>query len=687
MQVVGKSILLAVAVSVLGASALGAESAETPFRTLPYTPSLDVSAMDRSVNPCEDLYTYACGHWSKNNPLPADQSSWSVYGKMGDDNRRYLWGVLSDLSTGATRTPSQQKIGDFFAACMDEAAIEKAGRSPIEPYLNQVQQLTSKAQLGALLGEFHQTIGGGDMFFGSGIEPDARDASKVIVGLYAGGLGLPDRDYYTKTDAKSKATRERYLQYIEQLFGLLGESAQQAHSDAQIVLSTETRLARSSLTAVERRDPYKVYHRFTLGELQKLAPNLTWTEYYSHFQAQPGEWLDVSEPKFVTELNTLLGTESLANLQTYLRWKIANSAASMLPKAWELASFDFHSKYLRGVPTQRPRWKKCVAYVDRDLGDALGKEFVERTFPAAVKAQTVRVTEQVERAMKQRIEGLDWMSAETKKQALTKLSEIRNKVGYPALWRDYQTLEITPHDFFGNVMRASKFEAQRQSAKLGQPMDRTEWLMSAPTVDAYYYPQVNDINFPAGVLLPPLFDPKLDDAPSYGNTGSTIGHELTHAFDDEGRQFDGKGNLRDWWTKQDATEFENRAQCVRDQYAHYTVVDDIKINSKLTSGEDIADLGGTILAWMAWQEQTRAMQLESKDGLTPGQRFFVGMAQWSCADVRPEQLRLNAVVNPHSPPKYRINGVVVNMPEFAKAFQCKAGDALVKKPAEVCKVW
>jgi putative endopeptidase len=661
---------------------------EQPYEALPYSPSLDVSAMDRSADPCEDLYTFACGGWMKNNPIPADQTRWDVYTKLGVDNQRYLWGILQDAARPASgRTSTQQKIGDYFAACMDEEAIERAGLTPIQPDLKKIAALVDRAALAKLLGDLHLRASGSGLFFGSGVQQDARDATKVIVAVGAGGLGLPDRDYYVKTDAKSVETRKRYVEHVAKMFELLGDPHTTAVANAATVMRIETALAKASLTKVERRDPYKTYHRNTLASLSKLVRGFDWPAYFKAQELEPNPWLNVTEPAFFKELNVRLREESLRDLKAYLRWALVNDTANYLSSPLVAEKFDFDRHYLRGVQADRPRWKKCVAWVDEHLGEALGREFVARTFPPDAKAKTVTMTRQIEAAMQQRIEQLDWMAPSTKAQALAKLAKVRNKVGYPDLWRDYSSLTIERSDFFDNVSRAKVFESRRQAAKVGKPVDRGEWQMSAPTVNAYYDAQMNDVNFPAGVLMPPLFDPKMDDAPNYGDTGGTIGHELTHAFDDEGRQFDGDGNLRDWWTKQDAASFEKRAQCIRDQYSKYTIVDDIKINGRLTSGEDIADLGGELIAWMAWQEQTKAMRLAERDGLTPAQRFFVGFAQWSCSNDRPENMRVNAIVDPHSPPPVRVNGVVVNMPEFAAAFSCKAGAKLVKTPEDLCKVW
>ena len=661
---------------------------ETPFSELPYTPSLDVSAMDPTADPCEDLYQYSCGGWMKNNPLPGDHANWSVYGKLTEDNQRYLWGLLAAAAKpGAQRSATQQKIGDYFDACMDVDAVEAAGAAPLAADLDRIAAIESVNDLGGYLGSIHARAATGSMFFGTGVEQDARDSSIQIMALYAGGLGLPDRDYYLKDDPKSKELRAQYVRHIENMLILLGDTPQAAREGAAAVMRMETALAEASLNVVERRDPYKVYHRTTPADLRALVPSIDWDDYFAALGGKPGAWLNVSEPKAFEQVEALLRTESLADIKTYLRWTLVSNRADYLSQPFVDEHFAFYRATLLGVKEQQPRWKKCVSWVDRDLGEALGREFVDRAFPPENKADAIAMTNLVVEAMKTRIQDLDWMSDETKKQALEKLGKVRNKVGFPDVWRDYTALEIRRGDLYGNVSRSIVFETQRQLARIGKPVDRSEWFMTPPTVNAYYNPSMNDINFPAGVLMPPLYDVRIDDAPNYGNTGSTIGHELTHGFDDSGRQYDGDGNLRDWWTAKDAEEFEKRADCVRDQYAGYVVVDDIRINSRLTAGEDIADLGGSILAWAAWKEATKDMELEPIQGLTPDQRFFVGLAQWACENQRPENLRVSAATNPHSPGRYRINGVVVNMPEFAKAFQCKDGAALKKAKGKTCRIW
>jgi putative endopeptidase len=660
------------------------QPAPQPLTAMPYSPSLDLTSLDRSVDPCQDFYKFSCGGWQKNNPIPADQAGWSVYAKLGNENQQFLWGILEEDAKAANRTPVQQKVGDYFAACMDTAAIDALGDKPILSDLAAIDALKSRPELIAALTRLHHATAG-SYFFGARTGQDAADSSTVIVELGAGGLGLPDRDYYLKTDPKSVKLREQYTAYIQQLLTLAGESADAAKAGADATLRIETVLAKAQLTRVQRRDPHNTYHMMTVADLGKLSPSIDWSGYFAAQGAPSIAKLNVSQPEFVKAIESELATEDLAALRGYLRFHLLTAAAPYLAHPYAQADFDFFSTTLRGIPVMPPRWKTCTRAVDRNLGEALGQEFVRRTFTADTRAKTQRMTEQIEASMQQEIEHLDWMSPATKQEALRKLHAIRNKIGYPDKWRDYSALEVKPNDYIGNAMRSYRFERAHNWSKLGKPVDLNEWGMSPPTVNAYFSPQMNDINFPAGVLQPPLYDPKEDDAPNYGNTGATIGHELTHAFDDEGRQFDAKGNLRDWWTPEDAKGFEDRINCDRDQYAGYTIVDDIHINSKLTSGEDVADLGGTLIAYMAWKKQTEGQSLTPIDGFSPDQRFFVGMAQWACENDRPENLRVSAVTNPHSPGFARINGVVSNMPEFQKAFSCKAGQPMVHTPS--CRVW
>jgi putative endopeptidase len=519
------------------------------------------------------------------------------------------------------------------------------------------------------------------------IDPDAKDPDHYMVEVFQGGLGLPDRDYYLKDDAKSKETRARYLEHIQKVFQLIGESPAMAKQDAETVMRLETAMAKASMSRVDRRDPHKLVHKMKVADLSQLAPNLDWPAYFREMKYPEISILNVDSPDFMKELNSLLGSEPVGNWKTYLRFHVADASSPYLSSAFVEENFEFYRKYLRGAKEMQPRWKRCVQYVDHDLGEALGQVYVAKVFSPELKQNTLEMVQGIEDAMGQRIRALDWMSPETKQQALTKLAGIRNKIGYPDKWRDYSSVNIVRDDFAGNVERTHQFESRRDINKVGKPVDHGEWDISAPTVDAYYNPQMNDINFPAGVLQPPVYDPKMDDAPNYGDTGGTIGHELTHGFDDEGSQFDAKGNLKDWWTKEDREKFDARTKCVEDQYSSYVAVDDVHVNGKLTLGENVADLGGEILAYMAWKDATKSKHLEPVDGLTPEQRFFVGFAQWDCANERPEDLRLRALTDPHSPATDRINGVVVNMPQFKEAFSCKAGQPMVNPEGKMCRVW
>lgn len=642
--------------------------------------------MDKAIDPCVDFYQYSCGGWQQKNPIPPDQTSWSVYGKLYQDNLQFLRGILEEAAKSKQRDAVTQKIGDYYSACMNEAVVNRSGLQPIKPDLDQIVALKSVRDLAAIVARLQLQTGGSTMFGASSIQ-DPDNSEQQIAGISQGGLGLPDRDYYTKDDAKSKETRERYVQHVQKIFELLGDSAQKANAEAQDVMRMEIALAQASLTRVERRDPYKRKNKMKVADLQSIAPNFDWPSFFKAENAPDFEILNVTAPPFFKALNAELASEPLEDWKNYLRFHVANSYSPYLSQAFVDENFAFYRQYLRGAKEQQARWKRCVQYVNDDLGEALGQAYVRKVFSSDLKASTADMVRRIEDAMAQRIQQLDWMSPQTKQQALLKLQAMRNKIGFPDKWRDYTAVKIVPDDFVADVRSATVFESIRWLNKIGQPVDHNEWGMTPPTVNAYYNPAMNDINFPAGVLQPPLYDAKMDDAPNYGDTGGTIGHELTHGFDDEGRKYDAHGNLRDWWTKEDADKFTQRTQCVEDQYATYVVVDDIHINSKLTLGEDVADLGGEILAYMAWKGATKDKNLQTVDGLSPDQRFFVGFAQWACANERPEDMRVRALTDPHSPPKYRINGVVVNMPEFEEAFSCKAGQPMTKPADQVCKVW
>lgn len=645
-------------------------------------PVLDPSSMDRSVDPCVDFFAYSCGGWIKNNPIPPDQSSWSLYSKMEDENRARLRDILEAAAApDPNRTAAQQKIGDYYASCMDESAINAKGAQPLEPELKRIEAITTKANLAEVAAEMADD----NVLFGFDSIQDYRDATQIIADADQGGLGLPDRDYYTKDDTKSVELRKAYVAHVAKMFQLLGDKPELAKSEAETVMRIETALAKGSMTRVERRDPKNLDHKMSSAQLERINPTFQWPVYFTKVGLPSLSSLNVSSPGFFKTLNEVINKESVPEWKTYLRWHLVHAYAAHLSDPFLNENFAFYGKTLQGEEQLKPRWKRCTEDVDGYIGEALGQVYVEKYFSPQAKEDALKIVKEIEAAMAQDIQSLAWMSGPTREQALIKLNAVANKIGYPDKWRDYGKLQIVRGDEVGNFERSERFEFDRQLGKIGKPVDRGEWQMTPPTVNAYYDAQMNDINFPAGVLQPPAFDPDSDAAPNYGDTGGTIGHELTHGFDDEGRQFDALGNLRDWWTPEDAKQFEKRASCISNQYSNYKIIDDIKINGKLTLGEDVADLGGLILAYMAWKEDTKGQTLESIDGLTPGQRFFVGYGQSWCGQTRDETKRMRATIDPHSPEKYRTNGVVSNMPEFQEAFHCKSGSPMVNQNR--CRVW
>ena len=653
---------------------------------LPYSPSLDLTSVDRSADPCVDFYQFSCGGWMKRNPIPADESFWDVYAKLGRDGVVLLRELLDEAAAAPEpRDAVTQKIGDAYAACMDDKAGNALGATPLQTDLRAVDEMKATAELTPLLVRLQLTAP--TLLFPLESAQDMDDSKQVILSLGQGGLGLPDRDYYTKSDPKSVEIREHYRQHVAAILMLLGDETTLAKREADEVVAIEHALAVASLTNVERRDPYKIKNKLTLKGLSKLAPVFDWSFYVKALELPQSTLVNVKSPGFFRALSHELSARPLSAWKSYLRFHIGNNWASSLSDAFVNEDFAFYKHYLRGTETIQPRWKRCVHQVDETLGEALGQAYVKQVFSPHVRESALAMTIRIEAIMQRRLSARPWMSATTKHAALAKLHAIRNKIGYPDVWRDYSSVAITKNNNMENLRSAVRFEVQRTLRKIGKPVDLNEWDMTPPTVNADYDDQHNDINFPAAVLQPPLFDAKLDDAPNYGNTGSTIGHELTHGFDDQGRKYDATGTLRDWWTPHDGKEFERRARCVQEQYAKYVVVDDIHIDSKLTVGEDVADLGGVILAYEAWKEVVATQSQDKRDGFTPEQRFFVGFAQWACVNATPEVLRLNAQTDPHSPGQARINGVVVNMPEFARAFACKAGSPMVKAAKDVCEIW
>ena len=675
-------VLLLAAAAVQGQSPN--QNASQPVAPIKNVPSFDLDAMDKTADPCVDFYQYACGNWLKNNAIPPDQSEWGRFNELHERNQLILKQILEKRSAdNPQRDANDQKIGDYYYSCMDETGIQARGTEPLKPLLDRIDQLTDKSQLPDLIAFLHTD--GIHALFNFGSEPDAKDSMMEIAGTDQGGLSLPDRDYYLKTDEKSATLRDQYIQHVARMFQLMGEPADKATADAKAILKLETSLANAAMDRIERRDPNKVYHKMTVAELQQLSPGFTWNQYFVGVHSPKFDSLDVSVPDFVKSLNQILSTTDLETLKIYLRWHVLHEAASLLPKAFVDENFAFYGKTLTGAKELRPRWKRCVSYTDGDLGEALGKAYVDEAFGPESKARTLKMVHELETALKTDITGLSWMTDETKKQALDKLAHIDNKIGYPDKWRDYRALKIIRGDALGNSLRANSFEFHRELNKIGKPVDRSEWEMTPPTVNAYYNPQMNNINFPAGILQPPFYDKNVDDAVNYGAIGAVIGHEMTHGFDDQGSQFDAQGNLHNWWTEKDRQQFDSLEGCFVNEYDNFTAIDDVHLKGKLTLGENTADNGGIRIAHMALLDALGSTPRKPIDGFTPDQRFFVGWGQIWCENVRPEMARMLATVDEHSPGKYRVNGVVSNMPEFQKAFGCKPSSPMVRNPA--CRVW
>ena len=648
----------------------------------------DPSLVDKSVAPCDNFYRYSCNGWFKRNPLPADQTSYGRFTELYELNRLHLKQILEQASVpAAERSLNEQKIGDEYSSCMDTAAINKRGIAPLQPELDRIGALKSSAQLPALLAHLHAI--GVNAFFGMGSNQDFADASSVISSYSAGGLGLPERDYYTRTDAKSKEQREQYAAHVRKIFILAGESEAQAAKDADTVLSIETRLAKSSLTVTEQRDPQNLNHPTDVAAFSKQLTHFALGDYVTAAHAPTAGKLNDMEPKFFAEFNTLVADTPIAEVRTYLRWHLLHAyAGTSLPESFDQETWNFYSHTLNGAEKQQERWKRCTSRVDGELGEALGQVYVAKYFPPAAKQHALDMTLAIEQAMDKDLDQLDWMSPATKIKAKEKLHGVMNKIGYPDKWRDYSKLEIVRGDALGNQMRVSQFDQARDLAKIGKPVDKGEWFMTPPTVNAYYDPQQNNVNFPAGYFQPPFFSDKEDDAANYGDMGSTVGHELTHGFDDEGRQFDKDGNLKEWWTKDDEDKFTARADCEVKQYDAIEAVPGVHLNGKLTLGENLADLGGLWLAWIAWLDKAETAHIDMKaatDGYTPDQRFWIAYAQQWCTQTRPEQLRTQAQTDPHAPDEYRTNTVLTDLPEFARSFSCKKSAPMVAPTP--CRVW
>jgi len=650
-------------------------------------PSFDVTAIDKSIEPCVDFYQYACGNWMKHNPVPPDKSRWGRFDELAEHNLYILRDILNHAQAPGKHTAPEKMVGEFYGACMDESTIEKKGTAPLTPELAAINGVNTKADVIKQVAAMHQS--GKPALFAFYGQPDMHDSNATIAYLDQGGLTLPDRDYYIKDDAKSAETRQKYLEHMQKMFELAGDKPDVAAAEAKTVLAVETGLATASMDRTLRRDPKTRDHKTTVTEIAAAAPNFDLTEYFASNGSPKFTALNVGNPDFFKQVNSQLDAVSVADWKTYLRWKTINSEAPTLTKAFVEEDFLFNGKYMSGQQEMEPRWKRCVKATDQSLGMALGQLYVDRTFGTAGKERTLTMVKAIESAMKQDINQLTWMSDTTKKQAYVKLNTIVNNIGYPDQWRDYSSVTITSDDYSGNTARAGAFEVKRQYAKIDKPTDRKDWSMTPPTVNAYYRPPMNDINFPAGILQPPFYGKMMDDAVNYGAIGVVIGHELTHGFDDQGRKYDAQGNFQDWWTPADGKEFEKRADCTASEYSSFVAVKDdkgeVKLNGKLTLGENTADNGGLKLAYMALTEIIGNTPVKPIDGYTPQQRFFLAYGQIWCQNVTDQEARKRVLTDPHSPGRWRVNGAVQNSAAFQQTFGCKAGQPMVSENA--CRVW
>jgi putative endopeptidase len=640
--------------------------------------------LDRSCKPCDNFYEFAMGTWMKSNPIPAEYSSWGTFAQLRDNNLSAMHTVLEAAAkANAPAGSSEQKIGDFYQSCMDTGAIEAAGLKPIANELNAIEAIGDQKALETTIAKLQQQGVGALFRFGSG--QDIKDSSRMIAQASQGGLGMPDRDYYFREDDKSKQLRADYEQHVARMFRMAGDAPDKAAAEAKTVMAIETALARASRTRVELRDPEKNYHPMPVAEASALTPDWPWERYLGEVGSPPVDQVNIRQPEFFKQMNQELSAVSLPEWRIYLRWHVIHTSAPGLPDRFVEENFDFYERKLSGTQQMLPRWKRCVQSTDRNLGEALGQVYVEKYFPPAAKARAKEMVHNLIAALREDIPTLSWMGPETKKEALEKLEAFTVKIGYPDKWRDYSRLRIDRGSYAENVRRSVEFEYARQLAKIGKPVDRTEWNMTPPTVNAYYSSGMNEIVFPAGILQPPFYNPNADDAVNYGGIGAVIGHEISHGFDDQGSKFDGKGNLHEWWTPEDRKNFTERGDCVVNQFNGYEVEPGLHQNGKLVLGESIGDLGGLTIAYAAYEKSIEGKRPKDIDGFTPEQRFFLGWAQVWGANQRAEAARLQTNTDPHPLARFRGNGPLSNMEAFEKAFGCKKGDAMVREQA--CKIW
>ena len=683
--------LLAAPLAALAQSPAPAPAAAPQTHYLP-APAFDIAAINTANDPCNDFYKFACGNFAASHPIPSDQTAVDQFYTLFNVDTQELNGILSKYENPADQhTPNQQKIGDYYAACMNTSLIDQKGLAPIQPLLDSIDKVT-KPGLPYLTGELQRI--GVNAFFGFGEEQDFKDSSKQVAAIDQGGLGLPERDYYTRTGDKDKQIREQYLAHITKVLTLAGETPDQAKTDATNILAFETKLAEASMTNTERRDPEAVYHPQSLSTFEASIAPVHFEPFLEAIHSPKLDSIVNANPKFFPAMVAAIRAADIETLRAYLRFHTLDTFSSNLPKNFDDEAFNFYGRELEGQPQQRARWKRCSSAVDGSLGEALGQVYVEQYFAGDSKSKTLQMVHDIEAAMDKDIDTLDWMSPATRVRAKEKLHAVADKIGYPDHWRDYSKLIVSPTNPLANAENATAFENDRELNKIGKPVDKLEWGMTPPTVNAYYNPSMNDINFPAGILQPAFYDPKADLAVNYGHIGAVIGHELTHGFDDEGKKFDAKGNLADWWTGEDTTKFQAKTSCLENEYGSFVAVpgatskDDVKVNGKLTLGENTADNGGLVLAYIAYLDRAKKEGLDTSkkiDGYTGPQRFYIAFAQNWCENSRPEQVRNQVLTDPHSPDHFRANGAIVNQPGFAAAFGCKKGTPMV--PADSCRVW